>query len=238
MLIECLILNARERHGISGRFTTNGLELKHRLQKKVIDEDEVPKKIFAVSKALKTWIQSNDSEVRQAIRGLDKYRLTPEFLIFYLEPAMWVQWSEERRSQNYEALLLCIPQVLEYWKPKSAVQKSGNPGKNKRRARLPEPELFIKRADINDVSENNFYTTTSKEKKQLETQNQLSRYGKIKGRSKAISTFFFSVKIENLELHYFKKKSIFYRRPRRYSSSMQDKFQQKLYCLSFKGFLR
>ena len=91
MLIECLILNARERHGISGRFTTNGLELKHRLQKKVIDEDEVPKEIFAVSKALKTWIQSNDSEVRQAIRGLDKYRLAPEFLDFYVESAMWVQ---------------------------------------------------------------------------------------------------------------------------------------------------
>ena len=43
-----------ERHGIGGRFTTNGLELKHRLQKKMIDEDEVPKEIVEVSKALKT----------------------------------------------------------------------------------------------------------------------------------------------------------------------------------------
>ena len=34
MFIECLILSARERQGISGRFTTNGLELKQRLQKK------------------------------------------------------------------------------------------------------------------------------------------------------------------------------------------------------------
>ena len=34
MFIECLILSARECQGISGRFTTNGLELKHRLQKK------------------------------------------------------------------------------------------------------------------------------------------------------------------------------------------------------------
>ena len=41
--IECLILSAREHHGISGRFTTNDLELKHHLQKKMIDEDEVPK---------------------------------------------------------------------------------------------------------------------------------------------------------------------------------------------------
>ena len=34
MFIECLILSSRERQGISGRFTTNGLELKQRLQKK------------------------------------------------------------------------------------------------------------------------------------------------------------------------------------------------------------
>ena len=68
---------------------------------------------------------------------------------------MWVQWSEERRSQHYEALLCSIPQVLEYSKSKSAVQKPGNYGKNKRRARLPETELFIERADIEDVSENN-----------------------------------------------------------------------------------
>ena len=45
--------------------------------------------------------------------------------------------------------------MLEYSKSKSAVQKPGNYGKNKRRARLPETELFIERADIEDVSENN-----------------------------------------------------------------------------------
>ena len=48
MFIECLVLSARERHGISGRFTSNGLKLKHRLQKKMIDEDEVPKEIVEV----------------------------------------------------------------------------------------------------------------------------------------------------------------------------------------------
>ena len=141
----------------------------------MIDEDEVPEEILEVSKALKTWIQSYHSEVRRAIRGLGKYRLAPEFLNCYVEPAMWVQWSEERRSQHYEALLRCIPQVFEYSKPKSAGQKPGNSGKNKRRARLPEPELFIERADIDDVSENNF-TPPPERKKQLETQNQLSRY--------------------------------------------------------------
>ena len=126
MFIECLVLSARERHGISGRFTTNGLELKHRPQKKMTDEDEVPKEIFEVSKALKSWIQSYYSEVRRTIRGLGKCRLAPELLNFHVEPATWVQWSEERRNQHYEALLRCIPQVLEYSKPKSACQKPGN----------------------------------------------------------------------------------------------------------------
>ena len=45
MFIKCLILSARERHGISRRFTPNGLELKLRLQKKITAEDEVPKKL-------------------------------------------------------------------------------------------------------------------------------------------------------------------------------------------------
>ena len=53
MFIKCLILKARERHGTSGRFTTNGLELKHCLKKKMIAQDEVLKEIV-VSKALKT----------------------------------------------------------------------------------------------------------------------------------------------------------------------------------------
>ena len=34
----CLVFSSRERHGISTRITTNGLELKHRLQKKVLTE--------------------------------------------------------------------------------------------------------------------------------------------------------------------------------------------------------
>ena len=72
---------------------------------------------------------------------------------------------EKRRSQNYEALLRCIPQVFEYSKPKLAGQKPGNSGKKKRRARLSEPKLFIERADIDDVSENNFTSPAAKKKR-------------------------------------------------------------------------
>ena len=44
MFIECFILSLNKRHGISGRFTTNVLELKQCLQKKIIDKEELPKK--------------------------------------------------------------------------------------------------------------------------------------------------------------------------------------------------
>ena len=54
------------------------------------------------------------SEVIRAIQALGKYRLAPESLSFYVEPAMWVQWSEEKRNQHCQAPLRCIPQVLEY----------------------------------------------------------------------------------------------------------------------------
>ena len=53
IFIDCLILNSRGRHGISKLFTTNGLELKHWLQKKVLTENEVPKQIVSVCQLLK-----------------------------------------------------------------------------------------------------------------------------------------------------------------------------------------
>ena len=67
ILIECLVLSAGERHRINGRFTTDGMELKHRLQKMMIDEDDAPKEIVEVSSCLKNWIQSYYSEVRRTI---------------------------------------------------------------------------------------------------------------------------------------------------------------------------
>ena len=60
---------AREKHGISNRFTTNGLELKHRLQKKHLSENDVPKEITSVTKQLYEWSMNYFKEARRAIRG-------------------------------------------------------------------------------------------------------------------------------------------------------------------------
>lgn len=128
---------------IRGRFTTNGLELKHRLHKKTTDKDGMAKEILETWITLKTWRHSYYSEVRRAIPGLGNYRPASEFLNLYIAPTLWVQWFEEEKSQLYEALLCSIIQVLEYSKPKCASLRSNNSGKNKRRARLPEPEWFM-----------------------------------------------------------------------------------------------
>ena len=68
--MECLTLKAREKHGISTRFTTNGLESMHRLQKKkTLKEDNVLKEIVYVSESLRRWVMTFFSEAIRAIRG-------------------------------------------------------------------------------------------------------------------------------------------------------------------------
>ena len=91
IFIDCLILNSRGRHGISKLLTTNGLKLKHWLQEKVLTEDEVPKQIVSVSQLLKKWTETCFKAVRKAVRVIRKYRLSPEFSSFYVDPTIWIQ---------------------------------------------------------------------------------------------------------------------------------------------------
>ena len=84
IFIDCLVLSSRECHDINKCFTTNGLALKHRLQKKVLTEDEV--QIVSVSQSLKKWIETYFKEARRSVRGIGEYRLSPEFSSFYVDP--------------------------------------------------------------------------------------------------------------------------------------------------------
>ena len=47
---ECLVMDARKSLGIEGCFYMNGLELKHKLQKKRLSEANFPKEVYAVTK--------------------------------------------------------------------------------------------------------------------------------------------------------------------------------------------
>ena len=59
----------------------------------------------------------------RAVRGIGKYRLSPEFSSFYLDPAIWVQWSEERRNQYFKAFIQSAQAPMTYKKPNLAGRK-------------------------------------------------------------------------------------------------------------------
>lgn len=149
---ESLILSARDSLGISGRYTTNGLELKHKLQKKKINEANIVAEVSAVSEVLKKWVEENFfAESVRALRGFGKYHLAPGYEEFKVDPLTWTQWSTERKQQHIDVFNNFVPKP-KYVKPAGAGQKP-KPGSNKRRATLPEPELFSDRIEIEDNQE-------------------------------------------------------------------------------------
>ena len=124
------------------RFSANALEAKHRLQKKAMNGKEIPKEIVAVTECLGKWVASYYTQARRAIQDIGKYKLAPKYEHFYVEPVQWVQWLDDRRNQHFNAFMRERPQIFAYKKPKEAEKKPGGTGKNKRRAGLPQPQLF------------------------------------------------------------------------------------------------
>ena len=57
LFCESVILFAPQELGIENRFYANRLELKHKLQKKKLREEELPKEVAAVTLQLKEWIE-------------------------------------------------------------------------------------------------------------------------------------------------------------------------------------
>ena len=66
--LDCLVLSARKELGIEGCYYSNGLELKHRLQKKQLREAEIPKEVTRVSETLLAW--ANDNYYLEATKAL------------------------------------------------------------------------------------------------------------------------------------------------------------------------
>ena len=139
---NCLTISARESLGISGRFYSNSLELKHRLLKKKLNDLSSSRDVTSASINLTKWLQENFlEEAKKAIIGQGKYRLSRNYQQFYVNPVEWVRWSSKRRTQHFEAFLGYCPRSFEKLvKPADACAKR-KPGE-KRRAGLPEPDLF------------------------------------------------------------------------------------------------
>ena len=102
--------------GITGRLYTNGLELKHRLQKKRLREDEIPKEVANVTSMLEKWITEFYLEEERAVRRLGKYRLAPGYDQFQVDPVKWNKWGPKRQAQHLSALRNFTPKSYDMYK--------------------------------------------------------------------------------------------------------------------------
>lgn len=85
-----------------------------------------------MAECLGKWVVSYYTEARRAIPGIEKYKLAPEYEHLYVKLVQWVQWSDGRRNQHFNAFMRVRPKTFAYKK-----SKSGGEEKNKRPAGLP-----------------------------------------------------------------------------------------------------
>ena len=97
---------------------------------------------------LQKWMgEFNRQEIR-AVQGLGKYHLAQEHQTFAVDPATWDKWGKERPIERINLFHQYSPSAFDtYEKPKYAFLKT-TPRANKRRAILPETELFEKRVEV------------------------------------------------------------------------------------------
>ena len=141
-----LVLSARTKLNISGRFYTNSLESVHHLQKKFLaEEGHKPVNVVEVNVFLVDWINEFNTELVRALRGMGRYRLAVGYQDFFVEPVKWNQWRPDRRQKHVDKFLKFRPTEIQcYRKPLSAgLKKEPRP---KRRIEKGEAEIFIDRA--------------------------------------------------------------------------------------------
>ena len=100
LFCNCLIMSACEKLGMKGLCYTNGLELKHKLQKKQMAQENIPKEVAAVTAKLRNCIEDSHEEEVRALRGLGKYRLPPGYERFYVDPCKWNTGSVQRQNSH------------------------------------------------------------------------------------------------------------------------------------------
>ena len=83
-------------------------------------------------------------KLRKLSRGFVNYHLVKEYHDFERAPEVWIKYSRGKQEELINKFFEHIPNPLAYDKPIGAGYKSCS-GKNKRRARLPEPVMFTER---------------------------------------------------------------------------------------------
>ena len=125
-----------------------GLELKHRLQKKKLVERNIEKKVDPKNNILQKWMEKFNREEIRAVQGLGKYHLAQEHQTLAADPATWDKRGKQRQIEKINLFHQYSPSAFDaYKKPKNAFLET-TPWVNKRRARLPELQLFEKRVEV------------------------------------------------------------------------------------------
>ena len=93
------------------------------------------------------WVNTYQDESQKALHYIGKYRVANEFVDFRRTPEVWNRYSATKKEEVINAFNKFVPRSYQYEKPKSAGYKP-NAGKQKRRARLPDPEMFKERIDV------------------------------------------------------------------------------------------
>ena len=94
------MMSSRRALAIEGRFYTNRLELKHKLQKKRLKEAEVPREVSSVTEEQQNWAQDFFNKEVLAVLGSGKYHLAPGYDHLLVDPIKWNCWGLERQAQH------------------------------------------------------------------------------------------------------------------------------------------
>ena len=96
-----------------------------------------------VTAKLQNWIEDFHEEEARALKGLGKYRLSPGYENFYVDPCKWNTWSVEQQNSHVKNYAQFNPRSYHvYRKP---VLGSLKKVPKKRRATEPKADLFVDR---------------------------------------------------------------------------------------------
>ena len=121
------------------RFTTNHLEVMHKIQKKNTAEANSGLEVTSVLKTFHQWHLSFEREAERAFYGQGKFRLTPGYEQFCREPTIYLSWSQERKQGHVRKFLQFTPSIPDTYKKSSNAGLKAPPVKKTRRNR-GEPE--------------------------------------------------------------------------------------------------
>lgn len=90
-------------------------------------------------------------EEARAIHGLGKYRLSPGYNHFYVDPAKWNRRSPERQRQHISCFHEFVPKSYNSNKKPSSAGHKTLPRSNRRRAKLPDANPPAKKASVSPL---------------------------------------------------------------------------------------